>query len=90
MRTSDPAEMRNALFTAYGANSFDISNSEKFEARANFIQLDDIGVGFCQYGAPTKVGFPAGDFVRLQFGLKGRAEAPLVESIMKLMARLAA
>jgi hypothetical protein len=57
VHTFDPAEMRDALFTAYGANSFDFSTSEKFEARANFLQLEDIGVGFCAYGAPVKVGF---------------------------------
>jgi AraC-like DNA-binding protein len=77
IQTADPAEMKEALFTAYGANSFDFSTGERFQAEAKFIQFGDVGVGFCGYGAPTTVGFSAGEFVRLQIALKGRAEATL-------------
>jgi len=77
IRTSDPAEMRHALFSVFGADSFDFSTRERFEARANFMQLGDIGVSFCAYGPASKVGFREGDFVRLQIVLKGRAETML-------------
>jgi AraC-like DNA-binding protein len=77
IRTSDPAEMKDALFTAYGANSFDFRTSERFEAQVKFVQFDDVGVGFCGYSAPTTVAFSEGEFVRLQIAIKGRAETTL-------------
>ena len=77
LRTTDPAEMRNVLFTAHGANRFDFSTEEKFEAGVDFIQLQDLGVGSCRYSTPTNVGFSEGDFVRLQIALKGRAETTI-------------
>lgn len=77
IQTSDPAEMRDVLFTSFGANSFDFSTKEPFAAGADFVQLDDITVGYCRYSAPTKVGFSEGDFVRLQIPLKGQAETTI-------------
>jgi AraC-like DNA-binding protein len=77
IQTSDPAEMRNVLFTAFGANSFDFSTEEKFEAGVDFIQLEDIGIGSCRYSTSTTVGFLEGDFVRLQIARKGRAETTI-------------
>ena len=77
IQTVDPAEMRNVLFTAFGATSFDFSTEQEFEAGADFVQLADIGIGFCRYSAPTIVGFSEGDFVRLQIALKGQAETTI-------------
>ena len=77
VQTSDPAEMRHVLFNSFGANSFDFSTEETFEAGADFVQLDDVAIGYCRYKAPTIVGFSAGDFVRLQIALKGRAETTI-------------
>ena len=77
IQTSDPAEMRHVLFTAYGAKSFDFSTKEKFEAGVDFVQLEDIGIGICRYGTATTVGFSEGDSVRLQIALNGRAETTI-------------
>lgn len=73
VRTRDPEEMRNALFTVYGAIAFAVANPAEFEGVANYLILSNIGLGFCGYGAETVVKFPEGDFARLQIGLKGRA-----------------
>jgi AraC-like DNA-binding protein len=73
VRTRDPEEMRNALYTVYGATGFAVAKPADFEGVANYLLLSKIGLGFCGYGAKTVVGFPEGDFARLQIGLKGKA-----------------
>jgi len=73
VRTRDPEEMRNALFTVYGATGFEVAKPADFEGVANYLSLAKIGLGFCGYGAKTVVKFPEGDFARLQIGLKGKA-----------------
>ncbi len=73
VRTRDPEEMRNALFTVYGATRFAAAKAGDFTGVANYLTLSNIGLGFCGYGAKTVVEFPEGDFARLQVGLKGKA-----------------
>lgn len=77
VQTSDPAEMRSVLFNSFGANSFDFSTEETFRAGADFVQLDDVAIGYCRYNTPTTVGFSEGEFVRLQIALTGRAETTI-------------
>jgi hypothetical protein len=71
--TSDPDEMRHALFSTYGATRFELPDPAGFSARGNYVQTDDLGIGFCAYGAKTIVDFPEANYVRLQIGLKGSA-----------------
>ncbi len=74
VRTHDPEEMEHALLTAYGAKGFSVSNSDTFEGVGNYLQLANVGLGFCAYsGARTTVDFPENDFARFQIGLKGSA-----------------
>lgn len=73
VRTRDPEEMRNALFTVYGATGFAVAKPTEFEGTANYLMLSNVGLGFCGYGAKTAVEFPESDFARLQVGLKGKA-----------------
>jgi AraC-like DNA-binding protein len=80
IRTRDPEEMRNALFTVYGATGFSAEMSADFEGVANYLTLSNIGLGFCGYGAKTVVEFPEGDYARLQVGLKGKAGVRLSSS----------
>ncbi len=74
VRTHDPQAMEHALLTVYGATGFSVSKADGFEGVGNYLQLANIGLGFCAYGgAKTVVDFPESDFVRLQIGLKGNA-----------------
>jgi AraC-like DNA-binding protein len=52
---------------------FAIPDPEGFSGIGNYVQLNDIGLGFCGYGARTVVSFPESDFARLQIGLVGCA-----------------
>jgi hypothetical protein len=73
IRTRDPEEMRHALFTVYGASGFAVPNSDGFEGIANYLVLENVGLGFCGYGTTTIVDFPESDFARLQIPLKSNA-----------------
>jgi AraC-like DNA-binding protein len=74
VRTHDPEAMEHALLTVYGASGFSVSKTDDFEGVGNYLQLANVGLGFCAYaGAKTTVDFPESDFARLQIGLKGSA-----------------
>jgi AraC-like DNA-binding protein len=74
IRTDDPASMEHALLTVYGASRFDVAKTDSFEGVGNYLQLTNIGVGYCAYGgATTTVDFPESDFARVQIALRGRA-----------------
>ena len=74
VRTHDPEAMEHALLTVYGATGFSVSKTDSFEGIGNYLQLANVGLGFCAYGgAKTIVDFPENDFARLQIGLKGSA-----------------
>ncbi len=75
--TRDPEEMRHALFTVYGAKGFALPKAEGFEGVANYLELPNVGIGFCGYGAKTIVDFPELDVARLQIPLKGVATTNL-------------
>ena len=66
--------MEHALLTVYGATGFSVSKTDRFEGVGNYLQLANVGLGFCAYGgAKTVVDFPENDFARLQLCLKGSA-----------------
>jgi AraC-like DNA-binding protein len=74
VRTHDPEAMEHALLTVYGATGFSVSKTDRFEGVGNYLQLANVGLGFCAYGgAKTVVDFPENDFARLQIALKGNA-----------------
>ena len=74
VRTHDPEVMEHALLKVYGATGFSVSKADSFEGVGNYLQLANVGLGFCAYGGvKTIVDFPENDFARLQIGLKGSA-----------------
>jgi AraC-like DNA-binding protein len=75
VRTSDPENFRNTLTTVYGATALCLPDRDGFEARGNFIQLQDIALGFSSCTVPATVDFPEGDFARQQVALAGMATA---------------
>ena len=50
VRTHDPEAMEHALLTVYGATGFSVSKTDRFEGVGNYLQLANVGLGFCAYG----------------------------------------
>lgn len=74
MRSSDPAFARDRLFTVYGATSFEIGRANQaFAIDANHLQLDGIGLSYCDYATDVSVGFGEATFVRQFFNIEGVA-----------------
>jgi len=71
-RGTDPEEVRNDLSRAYGAQILDSHlDADGFRAIGNHVQLQSVGLSYCSFGAPVQVHFPAANFVRQQFQLRG-------------------
>ena len=71
--TRNPEEMAHTLKTVYGAVRFDLITKTNFEARANFVQLPTVSLGFCAYGSEVAVDFPEAEYARQQISLRGTA-----------------
>ena len=73
VHTRDVEEMRHAMLSVYGASAFEAAAGGEFEARASFLRLGGIGVGFCGYDARASASFGESDFARVQFALRSSA-----------------
>ena len=71
--TSDPEQLTHAALTVFGATRTEVTTAPNFEARANFLQLQDIALAFGASNSAIVLDYPETDFVRFQIGLKGRA-----------------
>jgi AraC-like DNA-binding protein len=69
--TSDQDELAHTLQTVYNARPVAIPSSGTFHVRANFVQLEDIALGFNTGRTPLTIGFHALDCARLQIALSG-------------------
>ena len=75
MDSSDPEQVRDRLFTFYGARHFDIaSQKNEFAVRANHLQIGGLGLSYCDYANDVSVGFGEETFVRQIFNLQGEGE----------------
>lgn len=67
--------MRHALRSAFQARSFERqAGPGKFEAAYTHRKLANVGLTFCDYSVPVRIGFPELTQVRQQFCLSGAAE----------------
>lgn len=74
VRSSDPAFVRDRLFTVYGATGFDIGRANAtFAIDANHLQLGGLGLSYCDYSSDVSVGFGEATFVRQFFNIEGVA-----------------
>jgi AraC-like DNA-binding protein len=71
MRTRDPDLARDRLFAVYNANRFDAqpADREKFEVRANHLQLGDVGLSYCSYDGTASLGFDQDNITRQIFSI---------------------
>ena len=65
VRSSDPALVRDRLFSVYGANSFDVGRADgAFAINANHLQIGGLGLSYGEYTGNVSVGFGEVSFVR--------------------------
>lgn len=75
IRTSNVDEFRHALLSLYGATAVSVPEPERLQTRGNFLQFQDIAIGFSACGPRAIVSFAECDFARVQFALRGRSTA---------------
>jgi AraC-like DNA-binding protein len=72
MHSSDPELVRDRLFTVFGANHFDVAGDPNgFSVRANHLQIDGLGLTYCDYASDVSLGFGEVSFVRQAFNMGG-------------------
>ena len=87
LRTSNREEFGHVLVTTYGATGFDVPPSDKFLARGNFVQLQDIAIGFSSSGSAASIDFPEANYARQQIALQGHAATTIGKSRTDIHAR---
>ncbi len=74
VRSSDPALVRDRLFSVYGANSFDVGRADSaFAINADHLQIGGLGLSYGEYTGNVSVGFGEVSFVRQCFSIEGAA-----------------
>jgi AraC-like DNA-binding protein len=74
IRSSDPAFVRDRLFSVFGANRFDTGKSNTaFALDANHLQIGGLGLSYGDYAGDVSVGFGEASFVRQIFNIEGVA-----------------
>jgi AraC-like DNA-binding protein len=71
--TSEPDELGQALATVYGVRRFQAPADGAFRVRGNFVQLQDIALGFSAGIGAIAIEFPEADYARLQISLSGQS-----------------
>lgn len=83
-RTTKPEEFEHILVHSYGAAKLEIFEVEGLNARGNWLQLQDIAIGFSACGAPAAVSFDACDFHRLQLPIRGHGTTTVAGNTTRL------
>ena len=74
MSTTDPEFACDRLVSVYGAKGFDVPlKGRGFQVRACHLQVDDVGLSYCDYANETSLVFDEGTFVRQIFNISGSA-----------------
>ena len=74
VRSSDPALVRDRLFSVYGANSFDVKRKDgELAITADHLQIGGVGLSYVEYIGDVSVGFGEVSFIRQCFGIEGAA-----------------
>jgi len=72
-RTTDPDEFRDSLLSLYGASGVEVCGSDSFRAWANYVQLENIALGFAGCSTDIALHFPEMEYVRYQVAVAGSA-----------------
>lgn len=71
IRTSNVHQFAHGLEDIYGATGFDLPNPADLDVRGNFVQLNELALGYGGCGAPITIRFAETDFARFQMPLRG-------------------
>lgn len=72
VRSRDPEFARDRLFSAFGANGFDIGRANTaFAVDANHLQIRGLGLSYCDYASEVSIRFGEATFVRQFFNIEG-------------------
>jgi AraC-like DNA-binding protein len=72
MHSSDPEQARACLLSTFGITGFDIpGGGAEFEARANHLQVGELGLSYCAYANDVSLGFEEATFIRQIFNIDG-------------------
>jgi AraC-like DNA-binding protein len=71
--TSSTEVLREKSTQVFGVSSIELRKPDRFDTRANFVQLQDIALAYAAINCDIGLQFPESDFVRLQIGQNGSA-----------------
>jgi len=71
--TSSVEVLKEKGTSVFGASRIELQRPDRFDTRANFVQLRDIALAYASINSDIELGYPESDFVRLQIGLSGFA-----------------
>ena len=75
IRSNDAEQVRDRLFSVYGANGFDLpSRSRSIGVRADHLQLRSTALSYCDYASDVSISFPGAAFVRQFFNIDGNGQ----------------
>ena len=72
-RTSSVEVLRDKGESVFGASAIELRQPDRFETRANFVQLRDIALAYASINSDIGIKYPEANFIRLQIGLRGFA-----------------
>ncbi len=72
IHTSAVQEFERELLGIYGATGFELPDPARLGARGNFVQLQDIALGFGTCGTAATLHWGESDFARLQLPIRGQ------------------
>lgn len=73
IRTQDAEKIRATLLNLYGAHELAFpEGTTGLVGHGNYVQLRHLSLSYCSYGAAVQLSFPESDYVRQQFGIRGR------------------
>jgi len=72
LHTSNVEEFERELVEIYGATCFELPDPKGLRVRGNFVQLNDVALGFGACGTAATISFGESDFARLQLPLRGQ------------------
>jgi AraC-like DNA-binding protein len=72
IHTNNPDQARDRIFSLFGATSFEVPRGgNRFETRANSLQVGDLRVYYCAFASDVSIGFGEVPFVRQIFNIDG-------------------
>ena len=74
LRSNDPEQIRDRLFTVFGADRFELSRrTRQLAVRADHLRLSSVSLSYLELDGGISISFPEASFVRQAFNIEGQA-----------------